>query len=131
MGDSLDGTGEPTPETQNIPIVDYLSFTNFLRKIITILAPEEDGAPPAFIAALEDKTHQDYIRKFIFDFQVWALCIQKCSAKGNFIYKVNLRNIILMIVCYIVYYKLWVRKKFQDKYGVRGIAHYSLSAKSR
>ncbi|XP_011314571.1 dynein heavy chain, cytoplasmic isoform X1 [Fopius arisanus] len=81
MGDSLDGTGEPTPESQNIVIVDSTSFANFLRKIVSILAPEEDGVPSAFLAALDDKNHQDYIRKFIGDSQVWALCIQRSSTK--------------------------------------------------
>ncbi|XP_074099131.1 dynein heavy chain, cytoplasmic isoform X3 [Cotesia typhae] len=83
MGDSLDGSGEPTPESQIIATVDFTSFTNYLRKIITILAPEEDGVPQAFIAALDDKSHQDYIRKFISDFQVWALCIQRSSTKDE------------------------------------------------
>lgn len=83
MGDSLDGSGEPAPESQNVVIVDYSSFTNYLRKIVTILAPEDEGVPSAFIMALDDKSHQDYIRKFVCDSQVWALCIQRSSTKGN------------------------------------------------
>ncbi|XP_034944602.1 dynein heavy chain, cytoplasmic isoform X1 [Chelonus insularis] len=81
MGDSLDGTSEPTPETQNVAIVDFTSFTNYLRKIVSILAPDEDGVSQDFISALEDKSHQEYIRKFMSDFQVWALCIQRASTK--------------------------------------------------
>lgn len=84
MGDSLDGTGEPTPESQNIAIVEYQLFANYLRKIAPILAPEEDGAQSAFNSALDDKNNQDYIRKFISDPQVWALCIQRSSTKGKY-----------------------------------------------
>ncbi|XP_044006814.1 dynein heavy chain, cytoplasmic isoform X3 [Aphidius gifuensis] len=81
MGDSLDGTGEPTPESQNIAAVDYTLFANYLRKIAPILAPEEDAAQSSFISALDDKSNQEYIRKFIADPQVWALCIQRSSTK--------------------------------------------------
>lgn len=83
MGDSLDGTGEPTPESQNIAAVDYTLFANYLRKIAPILAPEEDAAQSSFIYALDDKSNQEYVRKFIADPQVWALCIQRSSTKGN------------------------------------------------
>lgn len=94
MGDSLDGSGEPTPEAQNVAMVDYTSFANFLRKIVTVLAPEEDGVPHAFITALDDKSHQEYIRKFIGDFQVWALCLQRSSTKGN----IKTNNLLIIII---------------------------------
>ncbi|XP_043279701.1 dynein heavy chain, cytoplasmic isoform X3 [Venturia canescens] len=81
MGDSLDGSGEPSPESQNIAVVEHTAFVNFLRKIVTILAPEEDGVPAGFNSALEEKNNQECIRKFIGDSQVWALCIQRSSIK--------------------------------------------------
>ena len=83
MGDSLDGSGEPPPESQNVSIVDYITFTNYLRKIVTILLPEEDVAPLAFTLALEEKNSQEAIRKFLSDSQVWALYIQRSSSKGK------------------------------------------------
>lgn len=83
MGDSLDGSGEPSPESQNIAVVEHTGFVNFLRKVVTILAPEEEGVPAGFNAALEEKNNQECIRKFIGDSQVWALCIQRSCVKGN------------------------------------------------
>lgn len=81
MGDSLDGSGDPSPESQNIAIVDYSTFVNYLRKIVKILLPDEDEVPPSFNLTLEDKNSQESIRKFISDTQVWALYIQRSSSK--------------------------------------------------
>lgn len=81
MGDSLDGTGEPSPETQIVIIVSYSTFANYLKKVVTVLLPDEDVVPPAFNSALEDKSNQEYIRKFLGDSQVWALYIQRSSSK--------------------------------------------------
>lgn len=83
MGDSLDGTGEPSPEAQIVIIVSYSTFANYLKKVVTVLLPDEDVIPPAFNSALEDKSNQEYIRKFLGDSQVWALYIQRSSSKGT------------------------------------------------
>lgn len=95
MGDSLDGSGDPSPESQNIAIVDYSTFVNYLRKIVKILLPDEDEVPPSFNLTLEDKNSQESIRKFISDTQVWALYIQRSSSKGNFFIQIMyiLRNV--------------------------------------
>lgn len=83
MGDSLDGSGEPSPESQNIAIVDYHAFANYLCRAVKVLSPDEDVVPPAFNLALEDKNNQESIRKFIGDSQIWALFIQRASSKGK------------------------------------------------
>lgn len=83
MGDSLDGSEEPSPESQNIAIVEFPTFANYLRKAVTVLLPDEDVVPPAFNLALEDRYNQDCIRKFLGDSQVGALYIQRSSTKGK------------------------------------------------
>lgn len=83
MGDSLDGTGEPSPESQIVIAVSYSAFANYLKKVITILLPDEDAVPPAFNTALEDKNNRECIKKFLSDSQVWALYIQRSSSKGT------------------------------------------------
>lgn len=83
MGDSLDGSGDPSPESQNIAIVDYASFANYLRKAVTILLPDEEVVPPALNIALEDKNNQECVRKFLSDSQVWSLYVQRSSSKGK------------------------------------------------
>lgn len=82
MGDSLESNIEPNIESQSSNIIDFTSFLNYLRKAVCILHPEDDTVPPAFNLALEDKVNQEYIRKFLNDPQVWALCIQRSSNKG-------------------------------------------------
>lgn len=83
MGDSLDGSGEPSPESQNVAIVEFPTFANYLRKAVTVLLPDEDVVPPAFNFALEDRYNQDCIRKFLGDSQVSSLYIQRSSTKGK------------------------------------------------
>ena len=85
MGDSLDGTGEPSPESQIVIVVSYSAFANYLKKVVTVLLPDEDVVPPAFNSALEDKSNQECVRKFLGDSQVWALYIQRSSSKGTWI----------------------------------------------
>lgn len=85
MGDSLDGTGEPSPESQIVIVVSYSAFANYLKKVVTVLLPDEDVVPPAFNSALEDKNNQECVRKFVSDSQVWALYIQRSSSKGTWI----------------------------------------------
>lgn len=82
MGDSLDGS-ENTPEAQNIVVVDFQDFANYLRRAATVLLPEDDIVPPALNAALDDKVNQDCIRKFITDPQVSSLYVQRFSSKGE------------------------------------------------
>lgn len=84
MGDSLESS-ENAPETQNVVAVDFTEFANYLRKAATVLLPEDDPhrEPQAINAALEDKTNQECIRKFISDPQVSTLYIQRSSSKGT------------------------------------------------
>ncbi|XP_046751875.1 dynein heavy chain, cytoplasmic isoform X5 [Diprion similis] len=81
MGDSLDGSGDPSPESQNVAIVSYSSFAKYLRRVVAILFPDEDDSPPALNFALEDKNNQECIKKFLSDSQVWSLYVQRSSAK--------------------------------------------------
>ncbi|XP_047532350.1 dynein heavy chain, cytoplasmic isoform X1 [Vanessa atalanta] len=82
MGDSLDGS-ENAPEAQNIVVVEFQDFANYLRRAATVLLPEDDIVPPALTAALDDKVNQDCIRKFITDPQVSALYVQRFSLKED------------------------------------------------
>lgn len=83
MGDSLEG-GENPPDSQNVGLVDFTTFANYLRKAATVLLQEDDGLePPALTAALEDKNTEECIRKFISDSQVSTLFIQRSSSKGT------------------------------------------------
>ncbi|XP_045484392.1 dynein heavy chain, cytoplasmic isoform X1 [Pieris rapae] len=82
MGDSLDGS-ENAPEAQNVVVVDFQDFANYLRRAATVLLPEDDIVPPALNAALDDKVNQDCIRKFISDFQVSSLYVQRFSLKED------------------------------------------------
>ncbi|XP_055707524.1 dynein heavy chain, cytoplasmic isoform X3 [Phlebotomus papatasi] len=82
MGDSLESTDTPG-DAQNVAIVEYGAFANYLRKATTILLPEEDVVPPALNLALDDRTNQESIRKFLSDGQVQALYIQRCCSKED------------------------------------------------
>jgi len=82
MSDSLDNQ-DTSVETQNVAVVDFGAFTNFLRKASTILLPEENVVPPEMITALEDKNHQDCIRKFLSDQQVQTLFVQRSCSKDE------------------------------------------------
>ncbi|XP_031789302.2 dynein heavy chain, cytoplasmic isoform X5 [Nasonia vitripennis] len=83
MGDSLDSVVDSATETQNSSIVDFSTFSNYLRKAVCVLHPDEDAVPCAFNIALEDKNNQEYVRKFLSDPQVWALHIQRISNKED------------------------------------------------
>lgn len=83
MGDSLDGSGEPSPESQNVAVIEFTAFASYLRKAVTVLLPDEDVIPPAFNMALEERYHQDCIRKFLGDSQVSSLYVQRSSTKGK------------------------------------------------
>lgn len=82
MGDSLENP-DSSVETQNVQIVDYGEFANYIRKAATILLPEEDATAPALNVALEDKNNQDCIKKFLSDPQIPALYVQRNSSKGK------------------------------------------------
>ncbi|XP_075979872.1 dynein heavy chain, cytoplasmic isoform X3 [Anticarsia gemmatalis] len=82
MGDSLDGS-ENAAEVQNLVVVDFQDFANYLRRAATVLLPEDDIVPPALNAALDDKVNQDCIRKFISDPQVSSLYVQRFSSKED------------------------------------------------
>lgn len=79
MGDSLDGSGEPSPESQNVAIVELPTFANYLRKAVTVLLPDEDTVN----LALDERYNQDCVRKFLGDSQVSSLYIQRSSTKGE------------------------------------------------
>ncbi|XP_030020118.2 dynein heavy chain, cytoplasmic isoform X1 [Manduca sexta] len=82
MGDSLDGS-ENTSDTQNVALVDFQDFANYLRRAATVLLPEDDIVPPALNTALDDKVNQDCIRKFVSDPQVSSLYVQRFSSKED------------------------------------------------
>lgn len=86
MGDSLEGSESTSTETQNVAIVDITAFTNYILKAATVLLPEDDSQaePVALKAALDDKSYQECIRKFLSDSQVSTLYIQRNSSKGNY-----------------------------------------------
>lgn len=83
MGDSIEGSDNST-EAQNVAIVDFTAFANYIRKAVTVLLPEEDIVPPALNTALEDRNNQECIRKFLGDSQVSTLFIQRSSSKGTY-----------------------------------------------
>ena len=84
MGDSLEGgIGDSPPVTESVTIVDFSTFSNYLKKAVTILLPEdEDVISPALNSALNDRNNQDTIQKFLSDPQVSCLHIQRASSKG-------------------------------------------------
>lgn len=92
MGDSLDGS-ENSPESQNVVVVDFQDFANYLRRAATVLLPEDDIVPPALNAALDDKVNQDCIRKFFSDPQVSSLYVQRFSSKGMWHHPVFIQSI--------------------------------------
>jgi dynein heavy chain 1, cytosolic len=84
MGDSLDNADQQS-DVQNIVIVDYSAFANYLRKVVLILLPDEDNGvvPPSLNNALDDAKNQDCIRKFLNDPQIQALYVQRSCLKGD------------------------------------------------
>lgn len=84
MGDSLENQ-DTSAETQNVAVVDYGEFANYILKAASILLPEEDIhiVPPALAAALEEKVNQDCIKKFLSDPQIPALYVQRSCTKGK------------------------------------------------
>lgn len=70
-------------ESQQVAIIDYNNFANYVRKTATHFLTEDDVIPPAFNFALEDKNSQECIRKFLSDPQVDSLYIQRSCIKGK------------------------------------------------
>lgn len=93
MGDSLEATvgssmgSDPPPsvvvDAESVAIMDYDGFTNYIRKAVTILLPEEDVVPVPLNAALDEPDNQECIRKFLADPQTQALYIQRSCFKGG------------------------------------------------
>lgn len=86
MGDSLEGGTEQSLEAQNVSIVDYRAFNNYIRKAITILLfddSEELTSLKLEEALDENRANQECIKKFLSDPQVQTLYIQKCYTKGE------------------------------------------------
>lgn len=84
MTDAQEENSSESPhESQNTVIVDYSSFIKYLHQAVRILHPDDEAALSSFSQALEDKNHQDYIKKFIGDSQVWALHVQKILSKED------------------------------------------------
>lgn len=89
MGDSLEGGTEQSLEAQNVSIVDYRAFNNYIRKAITILLfddSEELTSSKLEEALDENRANQECIKKFLSDPQVQTLYIQKCYTKGEIIF---------------------------------------------
>lgn len=87
MGDSLEGgDASSTTEQQNVAVVDYTAFANYVLKAASVLMPEDDSQaePVALRAALDDRANQECIRKFLSDPQVSTLYVQRSSSKGAF-----------------------------------------------
>jgi dynein heavy chain 1 len=87
MGDSLEGgTGDGPPVSESVAVVEYSTFSNYLKRAVTILLPEdEDVISPTLNVALSDRNNQDCIQKFLSDPQVSCLLIQRTSSKGWFL----------------------------------------------
>lgn len=84
MGDSLENP-DASVDAQSVPIADFGSFAEYIRNSASILLPEEDDSGSSALKnAVEDKSNQECIRKFLSDPQVQALYIQRCCTKGVF-----------------------------------------------
>jgi len=83
MGDSMEAVPQGQPEPQSVAVVEFNDFCNYLRRVVTVFLPNDDVTPPAFNAALQERSNQDCIRMFISDQQVPVLFIQRASSKGK------------------------------------------------
>lgn len=88
--EQTEGSLEASPVAQNVAVVDYNAFSNYLKKVVTVLLEESDDVPPAFTSALEEKDHAECIRKYLGDQQVRALFIQRNSSKGKLLTPLHL-----------------------------------------
>ncbi|XP_063237430.1 dynein heavy chain, cytoplasmic isoform X2 [Bacillus rossius redtenbacheri] len=83
MGDSLDGSGDTTAASENVPIVEFSAFISYLKKAVFIHLPEEEDSSPALNNALNDRNNQECIQKFLSDPQTQSLFIQRNSSKDE------------------------------------------------
>ena len=83
MGDSLETIDPSIDQQQNVSVVDYKAFCNYLRKAILVLFDEELNSSKLEEALDENRSNQECIKKFLSDPQVPTLYIQKSSTKGK------------------------------------------------
>lgn len=69
-------------EIQNVVIMDYLSFANYVLKAVNILLSGEDVMYPTLASIIDDSKNQECIKKFISDPQIHVLYIQRSCSKG-------------------------------------------------
>lgn len=82
MGDSLENIEQPIDTQQNVSIVDYKAFSNYLRKCVNLFFDDEEFNSSKLEEALdENRANQECIKKFLSDPQVQTLYIQKSSSK--------------------------------------------------
>lgn len=82
MGDSLENP-DASVDAQSVPVVEFNAFADYLCELTSILVEDDGGSASAFKNALEDKSHQECIRKFLADPQVPTLFIQRSGTKGE------------------------------------------------
>ncbi|XP_017775192.1 PREDICTED: dynein heavy chain, cytoplasmic isoform X3 [Nicrophorus vespilloides] len=85
MGDSLEPS-DGSSEAHNVSVVEVKDFANYIRHATQVLLPEDEGhsdSSPALTSALDDKTNQECIRKFISESQVCTLYIQRSCSKDE------------------------------------------------
>lgn len=84
MGDSLEGVDAPQGEEEHsVAVVEFSDFANYIRKVVTVHLEDDDIIPASLNAALEDRSNQDLIKKFIIDPQVSSLLIQRSLSKDD------------------------------------------------
>ncbi|XP_071453347.1 dynein heavy chain, cytoplasmic isoform X3 [Hetaerina americana] len=81
--EQAEGSLEASPVAQNVAVVDYNAFANYIKKVVTVLLEESDDVPPVFSSALDEKDHAECIRKYLSDQQVRALFIQRNCSKDD------------------------------------------------
>lgn len=84
MGDSLEGADATQGEEEHsVAVVEFSVFANYVRKVVIVHLEDDDIIPASLNAALEDRSNQDCIKKFISDPQVSSLLIQRSLSKGK------------------------------------------------
>lgn len=84
MGDSLEGAdANQGEEEHSVAVLEFPVFANYIRKVVTVHLEDDDIIPGSLNAALEDRSNQDCIKKFISDPQVSSLLIERSLSKGK------------------------------------------------
>lgn len=85
MGDSLENIDPPIEsQQQNISVVDYKAFSNYLRKCVNLFFEFDEFNSLKLEEVLdENRGNQECIKKFLSDPQVPTLYIQKSTVKGK------------------------------------------------